>query len=78
MKKPYNGAAANVMAYDVRFLHLTLSSYVASRAAGPRDPPGETQAEAARRFWRGVGLVVRSKFALCDGVMSPRWMQAQR
>ena len=69
VKKPYNGAAASVMAYDVpRFLHLTNGKlyYVASEGGEDCVIRLNTQS-GSREVLARVGVAL--KFALCDGVM---------
>ena len=69
VKKPYNGAAASVMAYDVpRFLHLTNGKlyYVASEGGEDCVIRLNTQS-GSREVLARAGVVL--KFALCDGVM---------
>ena len=69
VKKPYNGAAASVMAYDVpRFLHLTNGKlyYVASEGGEDCVIRLNTQ-NGSREVLARAGVVL--KFALCDGVM---------
>ena len=69
VKKPYNGAASSVVAYDVpRFLHLTNGKlyYVASE--GGEDCVIRVNTESgSREVLARAGVVL--KFALCDGVM---------
>ena len=69
VKKPYNGAAASVMAYDVpRFLHLTNGKlyYVASEGGEDCVIRLNTQS-GSREVLARAGVVLN--FALCDGVM---------
>ena len=69
VKKPYNGASASVMAYDVpRFLHLTNGKlyYVASEGGEDCIIRLNTQS-GSREVLARVGVVL--KFALCDGAM---------
>ena len=69
VKKPYNGASASVMAYDVpRFLHLTNGKlyYVASEGGEDCVIRLNTQS-GSREVLARVGVVL--KFALCDGAM---------
>ena len=69
VKKPYNGAAVSVMAYDVpRFLHLTNGKlyYVASEGGEDCVIRLNTQS-GSREVLARVGVAL--KFALCDGVM---------
>lgn len=69
VKKPYNGAASSVMAYDVpRFLHLTNGKlyYVASEGGEDCVIRLNTQS-GSREVLARAGVVI--KFALCDGVM---------
>ena len=69
VKKPYNGAAASVMAYDVpRFLHLTNGKlyYVASEGGEDCIIRLNTQ-NGSREVLARAGVVL--KFALCDGVI---------
>ena len=69
VKKPYNGAASSVMAYDVpRFLHLTNGKlyYIASEGGEDCVIRLNTQS-GSREVLARVGVVL--KFALCDGVL---------
>ncbi len=68
VKKPYNGAAASVMAYDVRFLHLTNVQALLRRQQGGEDCVIRLNTQSgSREVLARVGVAL--KFALCDGVM---------
>ena len=69
VKKPYNGAAASVMAYDVpRFLHLTNGKLYYVAAEGGEDCVIRLNTQSgSREVLARAGVVL--KFALCDGAM---------